>query len=100
MVEMNHPGVWIMGGLADDDRHHGMGIVVEYVHRAGKPQWLAPPPFYWNYARFGKPGPTASEPDETIEMIFRKDNAADEGFNHWTINDQVYPNTQMMAAPL
>lgn len=100
MVEMNHPGVWTMGDLADDDRHHGMGIVVEYAHRTGKPQWLAPPPFHWNYTRFGKPGATASEPDETIEMTFRKDNAADEGFNRWTINGQAYPNTQMMAAPL
>jgi FtsP/CotA-like multicopper oxidase with cupredoxin domain len=26
IVEMNHPGVWIMGDLADDDRGHGMGI--------------------------------------------------------------------------
>jgi FtsP/CotA-like multicopper oxidase with cupredoxin domain len=25
IVEMNHPGVWIMGDLADDDRRHGMG---------------------------------------------------------------------------
>ncbi len=40
---MNHPGVWIMGDLADDDRNHGMGIVVEYADRTGKPQWLAPP---------------------------------------------------------
>ena len=30
IVEMNHPGVWMMGDLADDDRGHGMGIVVEY----------------------------------------------------------------------
>jgi FtsP/CotA-like multicopper oxidase with cupredoxin domain len=25
IVEMNHPGVWIMGDLADDDRGHGHG---------------------------------------------------------------------------
>jgi len=25
VVEMNHPGVWILGDLADDDRRHGMG---------------------------------------------------------------------------
>ncbi len=31
IVEMKHPGVWIMGDLADDDRHHGMGIVIEYA---------------------------------------------------------------------
>src|SRR5271163_1750366 len=30
VVEMNHPGVWIMGDLDNDDRRHGMGIVVEY----------------------------------------------------------------------
>ena len=38
IVEMNHPGVWVMGDLADDDRGHGMGIVVEYGGRSGKPQ--------------------------------------------------------------
>ena len=58
IVEMNHPGVWIMGDLADDDRQHGMGIVVEYAGHAGKPQWLAPPPFRWDYARFGNQAPT------------------------------------------
>ena len=31
IVEMRHPGVWVMGDLADDDRGHGMGIVVEYA---------------------------------------------------------------------
>ena len=45
IVEMNHPGVWVMGDLADDDRGHGMGIVVEYAGRTGKPQWVKPEPF-------------------------------------------------------
>jgi len=31
IVEMNHPGIWVMGDLADDDRKRGMGIVVEYA---------------------------------------------------------------------
>lgn len=31
IVEMNHPGIWIMGDMANDDRQHGMGIVVEYA---------------------------------------------------------------------
>jgi FtsP/CotA-like multicopper oxidase with cupredoxin domain len=35
IVEMNHPGVWVMGDLADDDRAHGMGLVVEYSGRKG-----------------------------------------------------------------
>src|SRR6202011_240975 len=40
VVEMNHPGVWILGDLADDDRRHGMGIAVEYAGRPGKAQWI------------------------------------------------------------
>jgi FtsP/CotA-like multicopper oxidase with cupredoxin domain len=44
LVEMNHPGVWVMGDLSDDDRGHGMGIVVEYAGRSGKPQWIKPKP--------------------------------------------------------
>jgi hypothetical protein len=39
-----------MGDLADDDRGHGMGIVVEYAGRKGKPQWVKPKPFRWDYA--------------------------------------------------
>ena len=93
IVEMNHPGVWIMGDLADDDRRHGMGIVVEYAGRQGKAQWTAPPAFKWNYGRFAKPGATAPAPDETFEMTFAKQNAAEEGFNRWTINGVAYPMT-------
>ncbi len=86
IVEMNHPGVWILGDLADDDRDHGMGIVVEYAGSTGKPQWIAPKPFRWNYAAFGNPQPAPAAPDQTIEMAFAKQNAAEGGFNRWTIN--------------
>jgi len=100
IVEMNHPGVWIMGDLADDDRHHGMGIVVEYAGYRGKPQWIAPGPFKWNYAHFGTPTSVLPEPDETFVMLFEKQNAAADGFNLWTINGVAYPPSQMMAPPL
>jgi FtsP/CotA-like multicopper oxidase with cupredoxin domain len=93
IVEMNHPGVWIMGDLDNDDRRHGMGIVVEYAGSKGKAEWMAPPPFKWNYMRFAKAGATAPSPDETLEMTFAKDNAAEEGFNRWTINGVAYPMT-------
>ena len=93
IVEMKHPGVWIMGDLDNDDRRHGMGIVIEYAGSAGKAQWIAPPPFKWNYSRFAKAGAVAASPDETIEMTFAKDNAAEEGFNRWTINGVAYPMT-------
>ena len=99
VVEMKHPGVWIMGDLAGDDRHHGMGIVVEYAGAKGKPQWIAPPPYHWNYGIFAKPGAVAEPPDETFDMIFAKDNAAEDGFNRWTINGMAYPmSSQPMPA--
>ena len=97
IVEMNHPGVWILGDLDNDDRAHGMGIVVEYARSAGKGQWIAPPPSRWNYMHFAKPGATAPAPDDTFDMIFAKENAAEEGFNRWTINGVSYPMTGEMA---
>ena len=96
IVEMNHPGVWILGDLADDDRRHGMGIVVEYPGSRGKPQWIAPPAHRWNYALFGRTTP-APLPDEVMEMTFAKDNAADHGFNRWTINGLPYPMSNEMV---
>jgi FtsP/CotA-like multicopper oxidase with cupredoxin domain len=97
---MNHPGVWILGDLDNDDRPHGMGIVVEYAGRRGKAQWIAPAPFRWNYMRFAKPGASAPAPDETFDMTFRKENAAEEGFNRWTVNGRSYPMTGEIAPAL
>jgi len=93
IVEMNHPGVWIMGDLDDDDRRHGMGTVVEYAGQKGKGQWIKPAPYHWNYLLFAKPAASSPPPDETFEMTFVKDNAAEEGFNRWTINGVAYPMT-------
>lgn len=93
IVEMNHPGVWILGDLDDDDRPHGMGVVVEYAGSAGQAQWIAPPAFRWSYLSFGKPNATAAAPDEVFDMIFEKQNAAERGFNRWTINGVAYPMT-------
>jgi FtsP/CotA-like multicopper oxidase with cupredoxin domain len=90
VVEMRHPGVWVMGDLADDDRSHGMGIVVEYAGKTGKPQWAKPKPFRWDYRQFGKNDGTPLAPDETIEMTIVKQNAAEHGFNRWTLNGQAF----------
>jgi FtsP/CotA-like multicopper oxidase with cupredoxin domain len=95
IVEMNHPGVWIMGDTANDDREHGMGIIVEYAGKTGKPQWIAPRKFPWNYAQFGNSGPTPPAPDQTFEMTFAKQNAADDGFNLWTINGVAFSEQHM-----
>lgn len=90
LVEMTHPGVWTLGDLADDDRTRGMGIVIEYAGHRGKPAWIPPKPFHWDYTRFGKAGAAPPAPDEAIEMTIAKDNAADDGFNVWRINGTAF----------
>jgi FtsP/CotA-like multicopper oxidase with cupredoxin domain len=90
VVEMKHPGNWILGDLADDDREHGMGIVVEYAGQHGKPQWNKPPEAGWDYRRFALPGAKAGSADEVIDLSFAKQNAAEHGFNRWTINDVAF----------
>ena len=80
-----------MGDVADDDRRHGMGIVIEYAGRGGKPQWVKPRPFHWDYTRFGRAGaPPAAAPDETIDITVVKRNAAAHGFNLWTLNGEPF----------
>ena len=100
IVEMNHPGIWILGDVSDDDRHHGMGIVVEYAGLQGKPQWIAPQQVHWDYLHFGNAAGPEAQPDEVFEMTFAKRNAALDGFNQWTINGTPYPDETMMAPPL
>jgi FtsP/CotA-like multicopper oxidase with cupredoxin domain len=95
VVEMKHPGVWIMGDLADDDRNRGMGIVVEYAGQNGKPRWSKPKPFRWDYSLFGKPNGTPAAPDETIEFTIVKHNAAISGFNQWTLNGEAFSMDSM-----
>ena len=90
IVDMNHPGVWVMGDLADDDRRRGMGIVLEYSGRKGKAQWLKPKPFRWDYTQFGKANGAPAAPDATIEMTIVKENGALGGFNKWTLNGEAF----------
>jgi FtsP/CotA-like multicopper oxidase with cupredoxin domain len=89
IVEMDHPGVWVMGDLSDDDRNHGMGIVVEYANRSGKPVWAKPPAFRWDYAAFDKAS-ALPPPDETMAFLIEKHNAALGGFNQWTLNGKAF----------
>jgi FtsP/CotA-like multicopper oxidase with cupredoxin domain len=93
IVQMDHPGMWLLGDLDDDDRTRGMGIVVEYAGASGKPRWEKPKSASWNYTTFGKG--TAVAPDETIDMLVEKNNAALNGFNQWSINGTAFSMDKM-----
>jgi FtsP/CotA-like multicopper oxidase with cupredoxin domain len=86
IVEMNAPGVWILGETRAARRAAGMGIVVEYADRTGPPIWLAPTGPPWSYHAFAS-REAASEPDERVTLVFK---ATSDG-HHWTINGKSYP---------
>ncbi len=92
VVQMNEPGVWIMGVTHDDDRTHGMGTVVEYAGRTGKPLWRKPADTRWDYTAFGRNGADTSRA-ERIALSFGKINGGNGGFNRWTINGKAYPES-------
>lgn len=95
LVTMNNPGVWILGTPHDDDRHDGMGIVVEYAGATGAPRWIAPRAAAWDYTSFGA-SRSAPAPDETIPMVFGKINGGAHDFNRWTVNGQQYDHSTPM----
>ena len=91
IVEMNNPGVWVLGAVDDMDRQMGLGVVVEYENRNGEPQWVAPEGKLGLHD-FGKSGPVA-EPDETFHLRFEKIPGGRGGYNRWTINGKSWPDT-------
>ena len=98
LVTMDHPGVWVLGDLDDDDRRHGMGLHVEYAGEHGQARWLKPPPFKWDYTVFGLGGPAPAAPDAVFEITIVKHNAALAGFNQWTLNGAAFSMETMQPA--
>jgi FtsP/CotA-like multicopper oxidase with cupredoxin domain len=91
IVEMNQPGVWILGEPRDVARQSGMGIVVEYANQQQRATWLPPPNARWDYTIFGKTAPHPA-PDQTIDMVFEKVPGGPHGINHWLVNGKEYPH--------
>jgi FtsP/CotA-like multicopper oxidase with cupredoxin domain len=92
IVEMNSPGVWVLGSTLAGARKMGLGMVVEYA-KGGDPVWQDPSAERWDYMRFGLPG-HAAEPDETFVLTFA-DIGPQNGsrFDSWTINNKSWPHT-------
>jgi FtsP/CotA-like multicopper oxidase with cupredoxin domain len=91
IVEMDNPGIWVLGEIRDGARQAGMGIVVEYGNRQGPAQWTPPPRSRWDYTIFGSAAPHPA-PDQTIDMVFEKIPGGPGGINHWLVNGKEYPH--------
>jgi FtsP/CotA-like multicopper oxidase with cupredoxin domain len=88
VVEMNNPGVWVLGETNRAQRTGGLGIVVEYAGQPGPPRWADVGPFPWDITAFSG-GAMARDPDATLRMVFK----ATEDGRYWTINGKSYPRT-------
>ncbi|MGH9605423.1 MAG: multicopper oxidase family protein [Terracidiphilus sp.] len=92
LVEMNNPGIWILGGTEKAVRDSGLGVVVEYAGQHQQPQWIDPPQTPWDYSIFGTAESHSPAPQQTIEMIFGKIPGGAGKFNLWLVNGKPYPH--------
>lgn len=92
LVEMNQPGIWILGATTEAIRNAGLGVIVEYANQHQQPQWSDPPHPNWDYSVFGKIGAAPAVPDATIDMVFEKIPRGAGKFDRWMINGKSYPH--------
>ena len=93
LVEMNQPGVWILGETREEIRKSGMGIVVEYAGQQGEPKWVEPPETLWDYRPFARPDAITTEPDVKIPLVFTSKFRGHGDFDYWMINGKSFPKT-------
>jgi FtsP/CotA-like multicopper oxidase with cupredoxin domain len=98
-IEMNRPGVWILGATDEATRNAGLGVVIEYANQHREPQWIAQPGIFWDYTPFGPAVPAARQAlagrqaaEHVIDMVFAKIPSGAGAFNVWTINGKAYPH--------
>jgi FtsP/CotA-like multicopper oxidase with cupredoxin domain len=102
IVEMNNPGVWVFGEVRKHIQAAGMGIVLEYADRSGKPQWQQPQSLLWDYAQFGKQTSSGDSSDQQgdiieIPLVFESKFAGHGAPDHWMINGKSYPDTDTIT---
>ena len=92
VIEMNNPGIWILGSTEKIIRESGLGAVVEYAGQHRQPQWIDPSKFAWDYTIFGTASSTSPPPQQTIELVFEKIPGGAGKFNLWLVNGKPYPH--------
>jgi FtsP/CotA-like multicopper oxidase with cupredoxin domain len=95
IVEMNNPGVWVLGEVRKHVQSAGMGMVIEYAGATGKPVWTQPESLMWNYRQFVAPveAKLAEEPVTRIELVFDSEFHGHGSEERWRINGKSYPHT-------
>jgi FtsP/CotA-like multicopper oxidase with cupredoxin domain len=105
-VVMDNPGVWVLGEVRKSVQAAGMGIVVEYAGRAGKPAWEQAQTLDWDYLQFGgakqsdakQPAMSSVEVNViAIPLVFESKFAGHGAMDRWLINGRSFPDTETVA---
>ncbi len=96
IVQLNNPGVWVLGEVRKHIRAAGMGIVVEYAGRNGEPQWQQPETLSWDYRRFEDTQANLSDTGSAVEipLVFKSRFTGHGDLDHWMINGKSFPHTE------
>jgi FtsP/CotA-like multicopper oxidase with cupredoxin domain len=94
IVEMNAPGVWMLGSTLKAARDIGLGVVIEYANRTSEPQWRDPQEEAWDYGVFANKA-AAPEPEEIFTLTIRDAGALNGSkFDTWTMNGDAWPDVK------
>lgn len=102
IVEMDNPGVWVLGEVRKHVQATGMGIVIEYANSTGKPVWTQPEELIWTYQQFARASNTGPDAKtQNIELVFDSKFQGHGNEELWRINGQPYPqNSAVGSLPL
>jgi FtsP/CotA-like multicopper oxidase with cupredoxin domain len=100
VVEMNNPGVWVLGEVRKHVQALGMAVAVEYENRQGPARWEQPSDLIWNYEQFAasRPADSSSDPPIVVPLVIESKFRGHGAMEAWTINGHSYPDARI--APL
>ena len=99
IVEMNYPGVWILGSTDDNVRGTGLGVLIEYAGYSNIATNARAAVVPWDYAQFGLPG-TQPHADVTLPMVIARISPGENGLERWTINGKSYHSSDSSDPPV
>jgi FtsP/CotA-like multicopper oxidase with cupredoxin domain len=95
VVEMNAPGIWVLGEVRKHVQASGMGVAIEYAGATGEPVWKQPNDLVWDYRQFATSGAANPSGDDLVRIDLAFDSKFQGHGNEelWRINGKSYPNT-------
>ena len=93
IVDLNNPGVWILGEVRKHIQFAGMGIVLEYAGYTGKPVWNQPEELTWSYSQFAAPQSTDTSEAQPINLVIDAKFHGHGAEEQWLLNGKSYPDT-------